>query len=442
MRGHNRPHKHIAASSLSTPSPSSTRISELKGEREEAFHRLRDLDRAIRRESSGMQQEGRTNDDLSPLGYIRQFSGEAYDQSKAMGVPGGVLEMGAENFIREGRALLASLGIQQLPKLLRGPVGAPLEDSEAVKAHEELISKLTLSNDKIWEREKARPPIKSPWVIKVPYYILCFALDVLFDKRPIQRLWLLETVARMPYFSYISLLHFYETLGWWRRSLEARKVHFAEEWNEAHHLLIMEALGGDRAWIDRFIAQHSAIVYYLVLHLLWFMSPTLAYNFSELIEAHAVDTYAQFVDENESILKQLPPPRIARIYYEGDENRFLFEEFQTEHDPRERTVAVSSLYDVFCNIRDDEGEHVATMRGLQDQDVLERSPNIEALAFGLVLLLLGAGKYFGEAGEMGGGEAEGAGAAADAALGPVRQLVEFIRLDAIIEFLVSLLPFL
>lgn len=28
--------------------------------------------------------------------------------------------------------------------------------------------------------------------------------------RPIARFWFLETVARMPYFSYISMLHFYE----------------------------------------------------------------------------------------------------------------------------------------------------------------------------------------------------------------------------------------
>ena len=44
--------------------------------------------------------------------------------------------------------------------------------------------------------------------------------------------------------------------------------------------------------------------------LLFFRSPTLAYNFSELIEAHAVDTYGQFVDENEALLKQLPPPKV------------------------------------------------------------------------------------------------------------------------------------
>lgn len=28
-------------------------------------------------------------------------------------------------------------------------------------------------------------------------------------------------------------------------SAKLRKIHFAEEWNELHHLLIMEALGGD-----------------------------------------------------------------------------------------------------------------------------------------------------------------------------------------------------
>ncbi len=32
----------------------------------------------------------------------------------------------------------------------------------------------------------------------------------------------------MPYFSYISCLHLYESLGWWRAAAELRKVHFAE----------------------------------------------------------------------------------------------------------------------------------------------------------------------------------------------------------------------
>ena len=33
---------------------------------------------------------------------------------------------------------------------------------------------------------------------------------------------------RMPYFSYLSMLFFYETLGWWSGGAEVRKVHFAE----------------------------------------------------------------------------------------------------------------------------------------------------------------------------------------------------------------------
>jgi hypothetical protein len=33
---------------------------------------------------------------------------------------------------------------------------------------------------------------------------------------------------RMPYFSYISMLHLYETLGWWTIGTDVRRVHFAE----------------------------------------------------------------------------------------------------------------------------------------------------------------------------------------------------------------------
>ena len=33
----------------------------------------------------------------------------------------------------------------------------------------------------------------------------------------------------MPYLSYVSMLHLYESLGWWRRSAETKRVHFAEE---------------------------------------------------------------------------------------------------------------------------------------------------------------------------------------------------------------------
>ena len=65
------------------------------------------------------------------------------------------------------------------------------------------------------------------------YDVGCLFLDTLFDERPIQRFWFLEVIARIPYFSYVSMLHLYESFGWWRGP-ELRKVHNAEEWNELH----------------------------------------------------------------------------------------------------------------------------------------------------------------------------------------------------------------
>jgi ubiquinol oxidase len=91
----------------------------------------------------------------------------------------------------------------------------------------------------------------------------------------------------------------------------------------------MESLGGDQRWWVRFLAQHSAIVYYLVLNHLWALSPTLAYKFSELLEGHAVNTYGQFLDENEELLKTLPPSRAAIDYYSFGFADPLFGEYQT-----------------------------------------------------------------------------------------------------------------
>lgn len=55
----------------------------------------------------------------------------------------------------------------------------------------------------------------------------------------------------------------------------------------------MESLGGDQLWFDRFLAEHSAILYYWVLIFMYLLSPKNAYAFSELVEWHATDTYTQ-----------------------------------------------------------------------------------------------------------------------------------------------------
>uniref|UniRef100_A0A7S0UC96 EF-hand domain-containing protein n=2 Tax=Hemiselmis andersenii TaxID=464988 RepID=A0A7S0UC96_HEMAN len=264
------------------------------------------------------------------------------------------------------------------------------------------LSQLVLDNDAVWKREENRreqirtalerakketsgatdrgdlvsklSQTESPGIILGPYFLLCWILDVLFTNRPIQRFWFLENVARMPYLSYSTMLAYYEVLGWWRASSDVRLIHFAEEWNEVQHLKIMEALGGDRLWLDRFLARHAAVFYYIILNHAWLISPSAAYNFSELIEFHAVDTYGEFLDANEELLKSMPAPQEAIDYYESDD-LFLFDEFQTGREPSTRRPRVNSLYDVFMNIRDDELEHVKTMFECQTAEVQIMSPN-------------------------------------------------------------------
>ena len=63
-------------------------------------------------------------------------------------------------------------------------------------------------------------------------------------------------------------------------------VCFIKEYNELHHLLIMEALGGNIIWSDRFLGYHIAIGYYWALNSLFFFSPAAAYEFMELLESH------------------------------------------------------------------------------------------------------------------------------------------------------------
>ena len=200
--------------------------------------------------------------------------------------------------------------------------------SEEQQKFRSKLEGLSLSNEAIWEREK-KEGIIAPIIVKGPYFFLCFFLDIVFNgKYVFSRFFFLETVARMPYFSYISMIHLYETLGFWRRGSELKKIHHAEELNEFRHLLIQESLGGDQAWWVRFLAQHTAVAYYFFLCLLWLLSPSLSFFFSRCLETHAVHTYGQFLDENEEILKQLPPPLAAIEYYTFGSSDPYYAEFQ------------------------------------------------------------------------------------------------------------------
>lgn len=324
------------------------------------------------------------------------------------GPPGSVVELGAQQFMRN---LLAMIGEYR-----------DEEDNPALTARQRdlqaRLGETTLSSAAIWERERRRGPITAPWVIKAPYFVLCFVLDVVFEGRnPFGRFFLLETVARMPYFAYITMLHLYETLGFWRRSADIKRIHFAEEWNEYHHLMIMESLGGDQPYWVRFLAQHSALAYYVALCLLWMASPSLSYKFSELLETHAVDTYGQFIDENEERLRALPPSLTALDYYAAGVSDPLFGEYQTTavtepgRGVRRAGADMRSLYDVFAAIRDDEGDHVRTMTSCLDPEEATLSVGLENRLLTGVALATGTFVFLGSEGLVDLSEA-GAGLAA------------------------------
>lgn len=202
------------------------------------------------------------------------------------------------------------------------------------------------------------------------------------------RFYALETIARMPYFAYLSVLHLLETLGQWRRA-EFLKLHFAEAWNELHHLLILEELLGSKiTWRDQFVAQHLAVAYYWVAVTVYLVNPAVAYNVNQAVEEEAYDTYDSFLQKHRPYLQSHPAPAVARTYYAGDD-LYLFDSMhhpaaldllpshnEDQYGPsHRRRPPCETLYDTFVNIRDDEMEHVKTMMYLQGECREEEEKN-------------------------------------------------------------------
>lgn len=263
----------------------------------------------------------------------------------------GVVELSLRNFKVEFREMIRSIR-ESLGLIERDQFSPP-----------ECLG-LVLDDDEVRKVEKQREVdgegVVTNWGLRLVYNLMCRFLDFGYEGRPIARFWLLETVARMPYFSYLSALHLFSTLGWWRSGeVELKNVHHAEELNEHFHLLIMESLGGDKRWSDRFLAYHISLIYYWILVVSYFFNPGESYGFSQLLECHAVDTYKEFLKENEHRLKKLPPPNVAMDYYEN--YQYYFDEFRTTPKNGKRRPPLKNLYDVFESILEDEKEHVKTM---------------------------------------------------------------------------------
>ncbi|KAK7248568.1 ubiquinol:oxygen oxidoreductase [Aureococcus anophagefferens] len=201
------------------------------------------------------------------------------------------------------------------------------------------------------------------------------AIDALYEGRDFARFYVLETLARVPYFAYLSVMHLRETFGDRRPGdSERMRTHYAEADNELHHLLIMESLGGNSSAVDRTLAQSMAFFYFWYVTVVYSFSEPAAYHLSELIEDHAFNTYDDFIKDHGPKLKGMPVPDIARKYYERDDP-YLRDQFLTVKETdggftsRSRPP-LESLYDVFVNIRDDEKEHWKTLCNLVQFDDL------------------------------------------------------------------------
>jgi len=125
-------------------------------------------------------------------------------------------------------------------------------------------------------------------------------LDFLYEGRDYQRFWVLEEIARAPYFAFLSVLHFRESMGLrGPEHLYLMKQHFEQSVNETEHLEYMESRGGNSYWIDRFVAKHLVLIYYWSNVVYYWMAPRLAYHLSYEVEIHAATTYAKYLALNE-----------------------------------------------------------------------------------------------------------------------------------------------
>jgi ubiquinol oxidase len=124
-------------------------------------------------------------------------------------------------------------------------------------------------------------------------------LDFLYRGRDYQRFWVLEEIARAPYFAFLSVLHFRESMGLrGPEHLYLMKQHFEQSVNETEHLEYMESRGGNLYFIDRFVAKHLVLIYYWSNVVYYWLAPRLAYHLSYEVEIHAATTYAKYLADH------------------------------------------------------------------------------------------------------------------------------------------------
>ena len=181
--------------------------------------------------------------------------------------------------------------------------------------------------------------------------ITLFLLDLIYDN-DYRRFFVLETIARIPYISYLSVLHLYQSFGR-HPSYELMRLHFNQSVNEEYHLQIMESLGGGNRWVDRAFARTLSFFYYWINCLLYLLFPHSGYYLMELVEGHAAKTYNDFLNLNKQKLTGQPANEVCKEYFISANARM------TDVQAEQTDI---SLYQIFCSIRDDEQFHKKEMQ--------------------------------------------------------------------------------
>tara|TARA_B100000287_G_scaffold399116_1_gene417088 strand:- start:116 stop:622 length:507 start_codon:yes stop_codon:yes gene_type:complete len=121
-------------------------------------------------------------------------------------------------------------------------------------------------------------------------------IDFLYRGRDFQRFWVLEEIARAPYFAFLSVLHFRESMGLRGPDhIYLMEEHFGQTLNETEHLEHMESRGGNAYWIDRAFAKHLVLIYYWIMVVYYGLFPVSAYDLNERVEWHAAHTYEEYL---------------------------------------------------------------------------------------------------------------------------------------------------
>ena len=249
-------------------------------------------------------------------------------------------------------ALASNQFVRNLDSMLgmKNNDAATNKDDETVSLRAKLNS-LQLSSHIAWDLESiaggSLGVMKEPLALRVPYHLLCPLIDLVYEQpddsrkvvnsgSAIQRLYVMELVGRAPYLSFLSMLNLYESFGLWRSSEDLRVAHAHQELSKFRRQRVIEQLGGDQPWTARFLAEHAALFAYITIVHLWFLSPSLAYRFAQMIESHAFHTYDAFLEQNESTLKLMPLPPT----YDTD-----------------TSTAESNLYGMFSSFKEDNSIH-------------------------------------------------------------------------------------